>query len=94
MNIIKNIKVIKFLFYIFPFMMFMTSGYITVYVTILTILSLIFFYNNNIKIKILFIDYLLFAFFLISIISSFLNIELLGNFLVFKFLMVKGLFYA
>jgi len=84
MNVIKNIKVIKLLFYIFPFMMFMTSGYITVYVTILTILSLIFFYNNNIKIKILFIDYLLFAFFLISIISSFINIELLGNFLVFK----------
>lgn len=84
MDIIKNIKVIKFLFYIFPFMMFMTSGYITVYVTILTILSLTFFYKNNIKLKILFIDYLLFVFFLISTISSFINIKILGNLIVFK----------
>jgi len=84
MDIIKNIKVIKFLFYIFPFIMFMASGYITVYVTVLTILSLTFFYKNNIKIKILFIDYLLFAFFLISTISSFINIKILGNLIVFK----------
>lgn len=81
---INNLNIIKLLFYIFPFMMLMTSGYITSYVTILTIASLIFFYKNNIKIKFYFIDYLVFIFFFLSLISTLVNIKLLGNLIFFK----------
>lgn len=81
---INNLNIIKLLFYIFPFMMLMASGYITSYVTILTIASLIFFYKNNIKIKFYFIDYLVFIFFFLSLISTFVNIKLLGNLIFFK----------
>ena len=81
---INNLNIIKLLFYTFPFMMFMPSGYITSYVTILTIASLIFFYKNNVKIKFNFIDYLVFIFFSLSLISTLVNIKLLGNLTFFK----------
>ena len=81
---IKYITFIKFLFYAFPIFILMPSGYITVYVTILTGFSLIFFYFNNIKIKFELIDYFIFLFFLSSLISTLINIKILGYYIFFK----------
>ena len=81
---INNLTLIKFLFYSFPFFMLMVSGYITAYVTILTISALIFFYSNNIKIKFDLIDYLVLSFFLLSLISTLINIKILGYFIFLK----------
>ena len=54
---INNLNFIKFLFYTFPLFMLMVSGYITAYITIITVATLILFYSNSIKIKFDFIDY-------------------------------------
>jgi len=43
-------SLVKILFYIYPIVMLRPSGYITVYVSILTIYSFYFFYKNKIKI--------------------------------------------
>lgn len=81
---INNLTFIKFLFYLFPFFMLMVSGYITAYVTILTISALFFFYSNKIKIKFDLIDYLVLSFFLLSLISTLINIKILGYFIFLK----------
>ena len=60
---INNLSIVKLLFYAFPLFMLLPSGYITGYVTALTISTLIFFYFNGIKIKLDFIDYLICTFF-------------------------------
>ena len=75
---------IKFLLYAFPFFMFMSSGYLNFYITIFTISALIFLYYSNVKIKFDFIDYLVLAFFLLSIVSTLINVATLGYFLFFK----------
>ena len=75
---------IKFLLYAFPFFMFASSGYLNFYVTIFTISALIFLYYSNIKVKFYFIDYLVLAFFLLSIVSTLINVKTLGYFLFFK----------
>ena len=64
--------------------MLMPSGYITAYVTLLTVSTLIFFYSNSIKIKLDFIDYFVCIFFVSSLISTLVNIKILGFFLFFK----------
>lgn len=81
---IKYLTFIKFLFYAFPLFMLMESGYITAYVTVLTITALIFFYSNNIKIKFDIIDYLICLFFLSSLISTLINIKDVGYFIFLK----------
>jgi len=81
---LDRLRILKFLFYIFPFMMLTSSGYITAYVSILTIFSLYHFYHHNIKINFIFLDYLVFSFFIISAISTLLNIQQLGSFLFLK----------
>jgi len=81
---INNLSFIKFLFYTFPFFMLMVSGYITAYVTILTVSAIIFFYTNNIKIQFDLLDYLILIFFLLSLISTLINIKILGFFIFFK----------
>ena len=81
---INNLSIVKLLFYAFPLFMLLPSGYITGYVTALTISTLIFFYFNGIKIKLDFIDYLICTFFLMSLISTLLNIKILGNFIFLK----------
>ena len=81
---IKYLTFIKFLFYAFPLFMLMESGYITAYVTALTIAALIFFYSNNIKIKFDIIDYLICFFFLSSLISTLINIKDVGYFIFLK----------
>ena len=84
-----NIKInfltyIQFLLYAFPFLMFVPSGFINFYITIFIISALIFLYYSNIEIKLDFIDYLIFVFFLLYLISTLINIEILGYFLFFK----------
>ena len=49
-NNIDKISLVKILFYIYPIVMLRPSGYITVYVTFLTIYSFYFLYKNKIKI--------------------------------------------
>ena len=81
---IKYLTSIKFLFYAFPFFMLMVSGYITAYVTVITFASIFFFYSNNIKIKLDLIDYFICLFFLSSLISTLINIKILGYYIFFK----------
>jgi O-antigen ligase len=80
----KYLTFIKFLFYAFPLFMLTESGYITAYVTALTITALIFFYSNNIKIKFDIIDYFICLFFLSSLISTLINIKDVGYFIFLK----------
>ena len=75
-NFIK-LNYLRFLFYIFPVMMLTSSGYITFYVSVLSFFSIFFFYKNKIKIKLFLIDYCVLIFFLLSILTSLININ--GN---------------
>lgn len=64
--------------------MLCSSGYITAYVTILSIFSLYYFLYNKIKITISAFDYLILFFFLSSIISTLLNFKEIGGFIFLK----------
>ena len=96
-------KILQILFYIFPIIMLTRSGYITTYVSLLTAYSLYYFYKKKIQIKIFLLDYLVFIFLLLSIISTLVNIETLGNYIFIKsildirfgllYLIIRNLFY-
>jgi hypothetical protein len=83
-------------------MMLKQSGYITAYVTFLTIISFFYLYKNNFKIIFYFSDYLIFLFFILSIFSTLINIEKSGHYLLIKsildirfaffFLIIRNLF--
>ena len=75
---------LKLLFYIFPIMMLCSSGYITVYITVLTFFSLYYFLYNKIKIKISILDYLILIFFLSSITSTLINFKEISTFMFLK----------
>jgi len=105
-NLKKNFdkrSLVKILFYIYPIVMLRPSGYITVYVTILTIYSFYFFYKNKIKINFFILDYLVFAILILSILSTLINVQKSGYFLVIKsildirfgllYLIIRNLFY-
>jgi hypothetical protein len=81
---INNFFIVKFFFYSFPFILFFPSGYITAHVSLLTIASLILIYKQNVKIKLIFVDYLIFLLFFFSIISTLKNITTLGNIIFIK----------
>ena len=78
---IKNIKeyrfdsnyCINFLFNIFPLIILLSSGYITVYIAFFIIYGYKFLFNNKIKIKSFLLDYLIFIFFILSIISTIIS---------------------
>jgi O-antigen ligase len=85
----KNYKIdilliIKLFFYSFPIILFLPSGYITAHVSLLTIISLLFIYKKKIKIKLHLVDYLIFALFFLSIISTLKNITTVGNLIFIK----------
>jgi len=80
----SRLQVLEVLFYLFPLIMLMSSGYITFYISILTIYSLYVFFYKKIKINFILLDYLIFLFFIISIIASLINIKVIGNFIFFK----------
>lgn len=94
---------LKILFYIYPLIMLKQSGYITFYVTFLTIYSFYFFYLNKIKINLFILDYLVFAILILSILSTLANVEKSGYLLVIKsildirfgllYLIIRNLFY-
>jgi len=108
---IKNIKKygfdnnywINFLFNIFPLIILLSSGYITVYIAFFIIYGYKFLFNNKIKIKVLPCDYLIFIFFILSIISTIINygnsdyIILAKSFadirFAFLFLLIRNLFH-
>lgn len=68
-----DLILIKILFYIFPIMMLMVSGYITFYVSIFTILSIAILIKYKYKIILFFSDYVILIFFLFSFLVTFLN---------------------
>lgn len=80
----NRLNTLKFLFYIFPVAMLTSSGYITAYISILTIYILYYFFYYKIRIKLSTLDYLIIIFFFMSIISTLLNINLIGRFMFFK----------
>lgn len=108
---LKNIKIyksdpkqlIRILFNIFPLVMLMPSGYITVYIAFFVIYSYALIFFENIKIKIFFLDYLIFIFFILSIISTIINYSNANYVILFKsiadirfallFLLIRNLFY-
>ena len=55
--------------------MLTSSGYITFYVSLLSLLSLFFFFKNKIKIKVFLIDYCVLVFFSLSILSTLINVN-------------------
>jgi O-antigen ligase len=81
---INNFFIVKTLFYFFPVILLFPSGYITAHVSILSIVGLILIYKNNLEIKILLIDYLVFLLFFLSFLSSLINIATLGNLIFIK----------
>jgi hypothetical protein len=95
---------IKILFSIFPLIMLMPSGYINLYLVFFIIYSYTFLFINKIKIKIFFIDYLIFIFFISSIISTILGYSNSNYIIIAKsfadirfallFLLIRNLFYC
>ena len=81
---INRLNILKFLFYMFPAAMLTSSGYITAYTSVLTIFALYYFYYYKININIIFLDYLIIIFFLLSAISTFINIKEVGSFIFSK----------
>jgi O-antigen ligase len=108
----KNIKIyklypsqiIRILFNIFPLIMLMPSGYITFYIAFFIIYSYTFIFIKKIIIKIFFIDYLIFIFFILSIISTIINQNNPTDYIILLksiadirfallFLLIRNLFY-
>ena len=97
-------QLIRILFNIFPLIMLMPSGYITVYVAFFIIYSYTFIFIEKIRIKILFLDYLIFTFFILSIISTIINYSNTNYVILSKsiadirfallFLLIRNLFYC
>jgi len=108
---IENIKknkfekkyLIRFLFNIFPLIILLPSGYITVYIAFFIIYGFIFLFKNKVVIKILICDYLIFIFFILSIISTIINYgnsdhiiiakSIAGIRFAFLFLLIRNLFH-
>jgi len=76
--------IIQLLFYSFPIILLLPSGYITAHVTLLSTGALILFYKKKIKIQFIVIDYIIFLFFIFSIFSTLKNISTLGNIIFIK----------
>lgn len=108
----KNIKIYKLypgqiisiLFNIFPLIMLMPSGYITFYLAFFIIYSYTFLFIKKIILKIFFIDYLIFIFFILSIISTIINQYNAFDYVILSksiadirfallFLLIRNLFY-
>jgi O-antigen ligase len=98
---LKNL--LKIIFYIYPIIMLRQSGYVTSYVSLLTILSLFYFYLNKIKIKFFFSDLLILFFFLFSLFSTLIYLDEFDSLIIFKsisdlrffllYLVIRNLFY-
>lgn len=92
--LLNRSNTLKLLFYIFPIMMLCSSGYITAYITILTLFSLYYLLYNKIKIKFSILDYLILIFFLSSITSTLINFVEIGTFMFLKsFLDIRFVFF-
>jgi O-antigen ligase len=109
---LKNIKIYKpysgqlisILFNIFPLIMLMPSGYITFYLAFFIIYSYTFLFIKKIILKIFFIDYLIFIFFVLSIISTIINQYNASDYVILSksiadirfallFILIRNLFY-
>ena len=81
---INNFFIVRLFFYSFPIILFFPSGYVTAHVSLLTIASSLLILKNKIKIKLILVDYLIFALFFLSIFSTLINISTLGNIIFIK----------
>ena len=79
-----KLKFINFLFIIYPLIIFMPNVYLSMYMGIFLIVSMFLFYEQKIKIKFKFLDWLLLFLLISSLISTLININILGNFLLIK----------
>lgn len=94
---------IQILFNIFPLIMLMPSAFINFYLTTFIIYSYTFLFINKINIKIFFTDYLLFIFFVSSVISTIIGNKSSDYIIIAKsladirffllFLLIRNLFY-
>ncbi len=71
-------KIIKLLFYSFPIILFFSSSFLNLHITLLTFLGLIAINKLKIKFSLSLIDYLILIFFIINFILTINNISTLG----------------
>lgn len=71
-------KIVKLLFYSFPIILFFSSSFLNLHITLLTILGLIVLNKLKIKFNLSLIDYLILIFFIINLITTINNISTLG----------------
>jgi O-antigen ligase len=100
--IFNNFITVRILFYFIPAIMLLSSGYITAYISLFTIVSIFFLHKNALKINFYALDYIIFFFFFISLISTLINLNDLTHFILFKsfldirfailFLIIRNLF--
>jgi O-antigen ligase len=101
--IFNNFIIVRILFYFIPAIMLLSSGYITAYISLFTIVSIFFFYKSALKINFYILDYIIIFFFFISLISTLINLNDLSHFILFKsfldirfailFLIIRNLFH-
>ena len=77
-SIITIFKIVKLLFYSFPIILFFSSSFLNLHITLLTILGLIVLNKLKIKFNLSLIDYLILIFFIINLITTINNISTLG----------------
>jgi len=82
--IFNNFSTVRILFYLIPMIMLLSSGYITVYISLFTIVAIFLLYRNKLKIHFYILDYIVFFFFFSSLISTFINLDQLGYFILIK----------
>ena len=71
-------KIVKLLFYSFPIILFFSSSFLNLHITLLTFLGLIVINKLKIKFNLSLIDYLILIFFIINLILTINNISTLG----------------
>ena len=75
---ITIVKIVKLLFYSFPVILFFSSAFLNLHITLLTFFGLVAVHNLKIKFNLSLIDYLILIFFLINFIATVNNISALG----------------
>lgn len=86
-------NIVKLLFYSFPIILFFSSSFLNLHVTILTFFGFIAIHKLKINFNFSLIDYLILIFFLINFISTLNNISTLGNIIFIKSILVFRFFF-
>ena len=86
-------KIVKLLFYSFPIILFFSSSFLNLHITLLTFFGFIAIHKLKINFNLSLIDYLILIFFLINFISTLNNISALGNIIFIKSILVFRFFF-